>query len=153
MSSLSDEELCVKVIDNANLETLDAFNGVYALDELPNSIPNRPIFFIVNTQTHNLKGEHWKVLFIDGKGNGEVFDSLAQPMNAMLTRFMSRFTRQWRRNYKVYQHPNSTTCGAFALFYVLKRLDFPSMIALTNCFSSSLYANECLVRDFYEKLK
>ena len=77
----------------------------------------------MNTQAYNLEGEHWKTIFIDEKRRGEVFDSLAQPMNMTLIQWMNRFTHKWTRNRKVYQHKRSTTCGAFALYYILKRLN------------------------------
>ena len=153
MSWLSDKDLCGKVEKNANDKTREAFYGVCPLDELPQFISHLPIFIIVNTQTHNLSGEHWKSIFIDKNRHGEVFDSLAQPMNDMLVRWMNRFTQRWTRNRKVYQHAKSATCGAYALYYILKRLDYPSMKSLTQSFSSSLNDNECLVQKFYKKLK
>ena len=153
MSWLSDKQLCKKVEKNAGVKARKAFYGVYPLDKLPRSVPHLPIFIVVNTQTHNLSGEHWKSIFIDEKRNGEIFDSLAQPMNAMLIRWMNQFTRRWKRNRKVYQHPKTATCGAFALYYILNRLNHPSMNALTQSFSPSLHANECLVQKFYDELK
>ena len=127
MSWLSDKQLYKKVEKNADEKTREAFYGVYPLDELPKFIPHLPLFIIVNTQTHNLSGEHWKTVFIDKNRDGEVFDSLAQPMNAMLMSWMDRFTRRWKRNRKVYQHFESSSCGAFALYYVLNRLNYTSM--------------------------
>lgn len=153
MSWLSDEKICEKVERNANEKTRKAFYGVCPLDELPSFVPYLPIFIVVNTQTHNLEGEHWKTIFIDKNRNGEIFDSLAQPMNAMLITWMNRFTRRWKKNHKVYQHTNSTTCGAFALFYILKRLDCASLNSFTHLFSHSLNANESLVHNFYKALK
>lgn len=153
MSWLSDEEICEKVERNGDEKIIDAFYGVCALDELPKFISQLPIFIVVNTQTHNLEGEHWKTIFIDKNRNGEIFDSLAQPMSAMLTTWMNRFTRRWKKNHKVYQHVKSSTCGAYALFYVLHRLDCLSMKMFTNFFSDSLNANETIVRSFYKTLK
>ena len=153
MSWLTDRQLRRKVESNANEKTKEAFYGVCPLDGLPRRIPHLPVFIIVNTQTHNLSGEHWKTIFIDKNRDGEVFDSLGQPMNAMLISFMNRFTRRWKRNHKVYQHKNSATCGAFALYYILRRLDCPSLKCVTQAFSSSLNANEKIVERFYKSLK
>ena len=153
MSWLSDKQLRRKVERNADEKTREAFYGVYPLDELPRSIPHLPAFIIVNTQTRNLSGEHWKTVFIDKNRDGEVFDSLAQPMNAMLIRFMNRFTRRWKRNHKVYQHADSATCGAFALYYILRRLDCPSLKCTLKSFSSSTNINEDTVEKFYKSLK
>ena len=153
MSWLSDKDIAKKVWKNADPKTRLAFYDVCPIDELPTSVPHLPIFIVVNTHTHNLNGQHWKTIFIDENRRGEVFDSLAQPMNDLLVRWMNRFTRSWTTNYKVYQHARSTTCGAFALCYILTRLDYPSLDSFTKSFSRSINANEHLVRSFYEALK
>ena len=153
MSWLSDEQLCKKVEKNANTKTCEAFYGVCPLDELPSFVSHYPIFIIVNTQSHNLAGEHWKCIFIDKHRNGELFDSLAEPPNVVLIQWMNRFTRKWKRNRKVYQRKDSTTCGAFVLYYILNRLDFSSLNSFSQCFTPSMNRNECLVRQFYSKLK
>lgn len=153
MSWLSNEQICEKVRKNGDVKTKEAFYGVYPIDELPQYIPHLPIFIVVNTHTHNLEGEHWKTVFINEKRHGEVFDSLAQPMNNLLVRWMNRFTRRWKTNRKVYQHSKSTTCGAYALYYILKRLDCPSLDNFLKPFTRSINKNECLVRRFYKELK
>ena len=154
MSWLSDKEIANKVRNNGDRKCKDAFYGVYPLDQLPQFIPHRPIFIVVNTHTANLKGEHWKTIFIDKNRRGEVFDSLAEPMNIILIRWMNRFTRSWKKNRKRYQHLKSTTCGAFALYYILSRLNFPSLDSFTSkSFSSSLSVNERFIRKFYKELK
>lgn len=154
MSWLSNKQIANKVRRNGSVKCKDAFYGVYALDNLPQFIPHYPIFLVVNTHTSNLEGEHWKTIFIDKKRRGEVFDSLAQPMSAMLIHWLNRFTRSWKKNRKRYQCEKSTTCGAFALYYILKRLDFSSLESFTTkSFSSSPSSNERLVRKFYKALK
>lgn len=153
MSWLSNKQLCEKIRKNANKKTRDAFHGVYPLDELPKSIPHLPIFIIVNTQSHNLEGEHWKTIFIDEKRRGEVFDSLAQPMNAKLIQWINQFTYRWKRNHKVYQHAKSATCGAFALYFILNRLNYDSLNSFVHSFSPSINVNERRVCQFYKALK
>lgn len=153
MSWLSDKQITEKVRKNGSKEVRQAFYGVYPIDALPKSVPYLPIFLVVNTQAHNLEGEHWKTIFIDKNRYGEVFDSLAQPMSSILIRWMNRFTRKWKRNRKVYQHKRSTTCGAFALYYILKRLDCPSLNKFTHFFTHSVNENEKRIRSFYKSLK
>lgn len=153
MSWLSDQEIADKVKKNGNELVRRAFYGLYPIDELPKSIPHLPIFLVVNTHTHNLQGQHWKVIYIDEKRRGELFDSLAQPTSNLLNRWMNRFTRKWTTNRKVYQHGNSTTCGAFALYFILQRLNYPSLDSFTQNFSHSRNENERFVRHFYESLK
>ena len=94
MSWLTDEDIIRKVRRNGDKKCEEAFYGVYPLDRLPKFIPQLPLFIVVNTHTANLEGEHWKTIFIDKNRRGEVFDSLAQPMNAILIRWMNRFTRR-----------------------------------------------------------
>lgn len=153
MSWLSNRQLIQKVRKNADDDTKKSFLGVYPIDRLPKFLPHLPVFLIVNTQTHNLNGEHWKAIFIDKNRYGEVFDSLAQPTSNILNRWMNRFTRKWTTNSKTFQHVSSSTCGAYSLYYVLTRLAFPSLAAFTRSFSRALHVNERNVRAFYHSLK
>ena len=153
MSWLNDKQLREKIRKNANKETRKAFLGVYPLDELPNSIPHLPIFIIVNTQSHNLEGEHWKTIFIDEKRRGEIFDSLALPMNVKLIQWINQFTYRWKRNHKVCQHAKSATCGAFALYFIFNRLNYDSLNNFVQSFSHSMNVNERRVYQFYKVLK
>ena len=153
MSWLSDKELIKKIKLNGDRATRRAFGGVYPIDKLPSQIPYYPFLMIVNTQSHNLPGEHWISIFINEKREGEVFDSLATPSKINLMRWMNRHTRRWKRNYRRYQHPYSDTCGAFSLFYVLQRCSSDSLESITKTFDSSYMKNENIVRAFYNRLK
>ena len=153
MSWLSSRQLVNKVRRNADEKTWRAFYGVYPIDNLPKFIPHLPIFIIVNTDTHNLPGTHWKCIFIGKDRRGEIFDSLAQPINDMLVRWINRFTRKWKTNHKCYQRSSSSTCGAFVLYFILSRLAAPSLETVTKVMKHSLYDNECFVRSFYHSLK
>ena len=153
MSWLSNRKLIEKVKYNGDWKTLKAFYGVYPIDELPAFIPHLPIIIIINTHTHNLEGEHWKTIFIDRDKCGEVFDSLALPMSYILIQWMNRFTRKWKRNRQSFQHRLSATCGAYALYFTLRRLNVPSLEYFTNSFSDSTVVNERKIRDFYNRLK
>ena len=65
MSWLSGAELKNKILRNGSSVTLQAFHGVFAMDKLPFAVPYYPFFMIVNTQSHNLPGEHWIAVFIE----------------------------------------------------------------------------------------
>ena len=153
MSWLSTKQLIDKVRCNADEKTWRAFDGVYAIDDLPSFVSRLPIFIIVNTDTHNLSGSHWKCIFINADRCGEIFDSLAQPVNNILIRWMNRFTHKWKTNRKCYQHSSSSSCGAFVLYYLLSRLGVRSFDAVTKVMKRSLYDNERFVRNFYHRLK
>lgn len=153
MSWLSDHVLTKKIKQNGNKRLKSAFYGVYPIDKLPKFIPHLPIVLIVNTHTHNLRGEHWKVVFINKDRCGEVFDSLAEPMNTLLIQWLNRFSRKWKRNRKRYQLLQSSTCGAFCLYYILKRFELPSLDSVTATFSHSPSDNERKILSFYKRLK
>lgn len=147
MSWLSGKEIEDAIYKYGSDATRKAFHGVCSIDQLPFAIPHYPFFMIVNTQSHNLPGEHWISIFIDEKRRGEVFDSLALPLRKPLSPWLNQFTRTLTRNHLAYQHPISDSCGAFAIYFVLHRLQ--SKVTFSNC----LLENERNVRQFYESLK
>ena len=152
MSWLSDQQLLTKIKRNGDFKTLKAFGGIYAMDQLPKSIPHYPFMAVINTQSHNLPGEHWIAIYINENRRGEVFDSLAIPPSLFLSRWMNRHTRSWRKNSRRVQNPFSFSCGAFVLFYILQRCECDKMKCITERFSASFPANEKLVHNFYKRL-
>ncbi len=153
MSWLTGNTIIKKIEKNADAKTLDAFKGIYPIDQLPAFIPSYPFLIIVNTHTHNLYGEHWIAIFIDKNKNGELFDSLASPISNHVIRWMNKFTRRWLTNGTAYQHPMSATCGAFVLFYVLKRLCYNDFLSFKKEFTVKPYANEATVLKYFHNLK
>lgn len=150
MSWLTGKEIVDKIRKHADLATLNAFAGVFAIDNLPFSVPHYPFFMIVNTQAKNLPGEHWIAVFIDANKRGEVFDSLALPITNMLIRWLNRFTRLFSTSKVMYQHPLAATCGAYVIFYVLHRLKDSQ--CMTKTFSSFIPDNENVITRFYRLL-
>ncbi len=153
MSWLSGSTIIQKIKKNADAKTLDAFKGIHPIDKLPAFISSYPFIIIVNTHTHNLNGEHWIAIFIDKNKNGELFDSLALPVSNHIIRWMNKFTRKWLTNGTAYQYSMSTSCGAFVLFYVLKRLFFKDFLSLKKEFALQPYANERIVLNYFRNLK
>ena len=151
MSWLSNKDIEKKIKQYADEATFHAFYGVFSIDKLPSAIPHYPFFMIVNTQAHNLPGEHWKTVFIDKDKRGEVFDSLALPLSNILIRWLNSFTRSFTVNRLSYQHPLSPTCGIFAVYYVLHRLNNPNCVS--DMFTSSPHDNVTRMRTFYDMLK
>jgi len=147
MSWLSGTEIAKKIEECGDVATREAFSGVYSIDSLPFAVKQYPFFMIVNTQTHNLPGEHWKTIFIDRNKCGEVFDSLALPLSNTLIRWLNRFTRRFVVNRIAYQNPLSATCGSFAVFYVLNRLDDPKCV--TTMFDGTPHENDKRVLAYY----
>jgi len=151
MSWLTDRQLnrCVRL--NADKSTSLAFQGVHMIDKLPRAVTHYPCLIIINTQSFNTPGEHWIAAFIGENRRGEIFDSLASRIPVLLERWMNTFSLSHGRNNLQYQHPLSSRCGAYVLFFVLHRLKTPDCIRQN--FTSSLYDNERRVSLFYSKLK
>lgn len=153
MSWLSADTIKKKISKNADDATWKAFDNVYSLDTLPSVIQHYPIFIVFNTHPKNLQGEHWKVIFIGKDRRGELFDSLGFPPNIPTQQWLRKHTRQYQRNERMLQHPLSTTCGAFILYFILKRLHVHRFKSVIDDFSSNQYYNEKMIRDFYDALK
>lgn len=130
MSWLTNHMIKRVIKRNADFQTRQAFLNIFPINKLPRQIKNYPIFLVVNTHTDNLSGEHWFTIFISRKGIGEIFDSAAQPVQRNVQRWMNQFCRKWSRNRLSYQAPLSSLCGAYAIYYILNRLHYPSMQSL-----------------------
>ena len=151
MSWLSDNEILSCIKRNADQATLTSFQGVYPIDALPHAVNAYPFFMIVNTQSHNLPGEHWIAVFIGSNRRGEIFDSLALPLSNLLVKWMNTFCISFKKNPLTYQHYSSARCGAYAVYFVLNRLGNPNCMSLK--FSNSLSDNEESIMAYYRKLK
>ena len=153
MSWLSNKDIAKKIQDNADLTTLNAFGGIYPINKLPSFVSNYPFFIIINTHSHNLPGEHWNVIYIDANKCGELYDSLAVPVSNIVIKWLNQFTRKWKTNRLMYQHPSSSVCGAFAIYFVLKRLSMSNFETLLQSFTTSPSVNDMQMFEFFNGLK
>ena len=153
MSWLSGKDIQNTIEKYGSNETKKAFLGVFSLDTLPHNLPHLPILLVVNTDTKNLPGQHWKAVYISNERYGEVFDSLAMPVSIHLQRWMNSFSHRWKSSNVIIQNPLSPSCGAFVLYYVLIRLSKPTMSSCLKLFSKNLYDNDNLVRNFVKDLE
>lgn len=144
------EKLINKYSDDA---TKRAFIGVFPMDKLPRHLPHLPVLFIVNTDSSNLPGKHWKAVYISSNKIGEVFDSLTLPIGIYLLRWMNTFSKKWTTSKRAIQNPLSATCGAFTLYFVLNRLSKSSMKECNKIFSNNVYANDVLMEAFVNNLR
>lgn len=153
MSWLSDDTIKEKVQRNGDAATRQAFDNVYSVDTLPSTVTRYPIFIVLNTHPHNLNGEHWKVIFIRKDRCAELFDSLALPPNIPTQQWLRKHSRQWKTNARELQHPLSSTCGAFVLYFILNRLRVRRFESISQKFSYNLHSNEKKIHKFYNDLK
>ena len=97
------------------------FLGVYPLDKMPSHIciPSR---LIVNTDTHNLKGEHWLAVSYEHSGIIYAFDPLGFYYPKLLVERLHRLPhRRIIYNRKAYQMPWENTCGQHCLNFLYKQ--------------------------------
>ena len=135
----------------ADQNTKKAFLGIFPIDHLPQTIPHLPILFIVNTNTCNLPGQHWKVIFVSKQGIGEVFDPLATPITLALQCWLNEHTKRWTLSKLTLQNPLSPTCGGYALYYIMCRLKTKSLNSCLAPFSNNVFANDILVENFLQQ--
>ena len=143
------------VVKNADIDTLEAFMGVYAVDTLPVRISQLPALLIVNSDTSNLAGKHWRAIHIDTNRQGEVFDSLAVSVSPLLEAWLNRVTNKWTYSETMIQNPWLPSCGAFALHFVLHRLSVANLMIYTHTYYvDKMFAkNEAFIRSFVRSLK
>ena len=153
MSWLTNHQLEQFVQQYGDERTKAAFLGVFPIDALPHEIHDYPILLIVNTQPQNLKGEHWFALYISSQRVGEIFDSAALPVDLRISRWLNRFAHRWTRNHLIYQSPLSPICGAYALYYILNRLNTNSMKDVLFPKHLNKHINDSFIQDWYHKLR
>ena len=150
---LTGEEIENYIAKNGNASTKAAFLGTFAANTLPRQNFQLPALLIVNSDTANLPGRHWRAVYITIEHYGEIFDSLAAPINILLEKWINSVTVRWQITTKYIQHPLSPSCGAFVLHFILNRLTAKSLDNYMQQFSSALQENERKVRHFVQKLK
>lgn len=125
---------------------------VCAVDELPaSSIQSLPRIFIVNTDPHDLPGEHWVCFYIPCDGPIEFFDSLGHHprfYSKLFEKFIYSHSNEFIYNKTSLQSNSSATCGHFCLFYSVHRCRGMSMSTIIHKFSKHKIINDKIVQDF-----
>lgn len=137
----------------ANDVTKEAFLGVFPINILPIKIPHVPILFILNTNSANLPGQHWKAVYISKDRVGEVFDSLATPVSLQLQQWMNANALKWTHSKLTLQNPLSPSCGAYVLYFVMTRLKHNSLKSCLSPFTSNVMKNEEFVENFVRQFQ
>ena len=132
--------------------TKTAFLGVFPINHLPRIVTRFPVLFIINTNTSNLPGQHWKAVYVSKSQNGEVFDSLAMPVGLKLQQWMNRYSKKWITSKLTLQNPLSPTCGAYVIYFVMTRLHHPSLTSCIEHFSSNVVENDKVVEKFFNQM-
>jgi len=104
-------------------EHIPGFLGAFPLDKLP-SYTNTLSSFIVNTDTHNLRGQHWIAVSYEKMGIVRAFDPLGVYYPQLLIEKLHQFpNRKVKYNRVMYQNPLTETCGLHCLKYLKYRAD------------------------------
>lgn len=113
------------------------FCGVYPRDVLSLIAvrTNKPATYVINTGTSRTTGEHWVVVYFNGRGKGEFFDSFGlPPRHVDIERFLTRHTLSYIYNSRILQSVVSNTCGLYCLHYIMKRSRGESMDRIVSIF-------------------
>ena len=129
------------------------FLGVFPINRLP-YIRRYPAALIVNTDTHNLPGQHWIAVYIDENKLGEVFDSFGRLPPTRLQRWMNvNCRRGWTYSANALQFPFSTNCGAFCLYCLLHCSRNYSLTRIVSHLSTSSFAkNDLTLKRFMKSV-
>ena len=101
------------------LRDVRGFQGVFALDELPQEYEQRPALYVVNTEPSCQDGEHWVAIYFPPQGLPEFFDSFAR--KAFATELRRLLGNVYLHNRFILQSPISDTCGQHVIYYARER--------------------------------
>ena len=122
--------------------------GVYPGDMLPTKA--KPGFYIANTDPHYKAGEHWVAFYIPSdktKNPMEYWDSYGFLPPEIFSPFLEV---PYLRNTKFIQHPLSSTCGQYCIYYILKRYHEHSLEKIVEEFSVDTLQNDIIVNNTVE---
>lgn len=125
--------------------TRRTFRGVFPRDRLPLRVSTRhPSAYVINTDNQDGPGQHWVVVWFDGRGRGEYFDSYGlPPLHDDIESFILRHCRTFRCNQRLLQGVMSFTCWYFCVYHVLKKSRGFSMQRVLAIFHPhKLWAND-----------
>ncbi|CAH1776703.1 unnamed protein product [Owenia fusiformis] len=131
-------------------------HAVYASDEIPERVVQRPAFFIVNTQASSLRGQHWCAFsFFNKTEPAEFFDSMGQSPEYYNQAFLNVLVD----NSKHFIYNNTRiqgkdlTCGQHCAYYLNKRCRDNTMRCIVNSFSKyNLKENDVYVKEFVNRM-
>ena len=143
----------LNTMEKKNLLTSDkrtrtSFRGVFASDKLPLKAPTFSLY-VCNTDPSSQPGQHWIVIFIDGKKRADFFDSFGMhPSVQGFETFLENNSLRWTHNTKALQHPFSDACGYHCIFYSVYRCVGFDMNAIVNMYTNKLMHNDAIVKEF-----
>ncbi len=138
----------IRRILSADKRTRKSFRGVFASDQLPTSTSTSSLY-VLNTDPSTRSGEHWTVVYVDGKGQGEYFDSFGlPPAKEEFIMFLDNSSIRWTFNTKTVQYMLSDACGYHCIFFAIHRCVGFNMNTVVNMYTNNLLYNDSIVKQF-----
>ena len=135
------------VIDRVLKKNCAIYRGIYACDQLPNSVM-RPSVIVVNTDPASRPGHHYICMYFDEDGHGEFFDSFGMLPKRVFKRYMDRHCDAWTFNKKQMQSLVSRFCGHYCIWYCIMKFRKAALNDLVRLMSKDTGLNDFLVHRF-----
>lgn len=126
----------------------DKIVGIFAADQIPKIVRNRPMGFICNTENHFENGAHWIAFFINEERRGIFFDSFAHSPDYYSRHFLKFFEHNaisLEINQKRLQSENSSVCGQYCIFILSLLCREYDLTNIHDFFSDNHQANDIFV--------
>ena len=125
------------------------FGGVYPADKLPRRVSPTKRFYVANTDPAHKAGEHWVAFFFTPNNTCVYFDSFGlPPLLTPFHRFIEENSERWIYNSKRLQHPSSTLCGHYCIFFLHFMCMGKTLDSVVGALSDDLKWNDWAVTDF-----
>lgn len=122
--------------------TLAIYKGVFASNQIP--VLYEKSILIVNVDDSSSPGSHWLTFHIENKDKIQLFDSYGQSpefYGGNILKYTSMFPIvEW--NTVMLQSPTSNVCGAYCIYFAIKRSQGNSMQTIIS------YLQHCKKNDF-----
>lgn len=138
-----------------NKVTKTVFRGVFPADTLPRlNVTDRvdllPAAYVANCSNAVDNGSHWIAFYREKPDVIEIFDSYGKPVdtyNKNLLSIIPEGTAIVQQSQQL-QQTESTVCGQYCLFFILKRAFGISYKQLIHLFTDNLLTNDKMVCQF-----
>lgn len=144
----------IGAILKANSLTKKKFQGVYAYDEIPKiKRKDTKQFFVFNTDPSHKSGSHWVCAMINSKRGGKniFFDSYGYAPKKH--RFKSFLKNNYTFNSKTLQHPLSSTCGQWCIFFILEKCKGKTLPQIVSKFDENWpLVNDTVMNEIIKKV-
>lgn len=132
------------------------FKGVYPSDQLPNPKKIKKLScYVINTDPSTKSGSHWIGVILNSSKKKKCniyFDSYGhKPFVKSIQEFVGK---NFIHNKQQLQHPLSTTCGEWCIFFILMYLCKHNLHCINDFFKNSpdLLLNDYAVNKFVNQL-